>query len=143
MVRWMRGRVGRRELIAELEGETEKLRGEDEELRRNNEGLEKDNKRLERDNKRLERNNERLEKEKEKLREEAERLRKELEMARRGGKRQAVPFSKGNPKSKPKRPGRKAGAGYGLKGHRAAPSRIDEEIEVPLPGTMSAVRGKL
>src|SRR5512135_2903192 len=43
----------------------------------------------------------------EELRAEVERLKTELEQARRAGKRQAAPFSKGPPKADPKRPGRK------------------------------------
>ena len=41
------------------------------------------------------------------------RLEKLVEELRRRGKRQAAPFSKGLPKEKPKRPGRKRGAQYG------------------------------
>lgn len=40
-----------------------------------------------------------------------ERLRKQVEELRRGGKRQAAPFSKGKPVAHPKRPGRKPGQG--------------------------------
>ena len=36
-----------------------------------------------------------------------------LEKATRDGKRQAAPFSKGPPKEKPKKPGRKSGTKYG------------------------------
>jgi len=64
---------------------------------------------------------------------EIERLRKLLEEALRSLKRQAAPFSKGEPKSNPKPPGRKAGAGYGQRASRAVPDRVDEQIAVPLP----------
>ena len=64
---------------------------------------------------------------------EIERLRKELEEALRSLKRQAAPFSKGDPKPNPKRPGRKPGAGYGERASRPIPSRIDQQIAVPLP----------
>src|SRR3954470_10788482 len=66
------------------------------------------------------------------LRAEVERLRSELEQARRAGKRQAAPFSKGPPKTHPKRPGRKAGH---PPSHRPAPPPevVDRTIEVPLP----------
>jgi transposase len=58
-----------------------------------------------------------------------------VERLRRGGKRQAAPFSKGPPKPDPKKPGRKGGDGYGTKARRAAPppGRIDEVHEAPLP----------
>ena len=36
-------------------------------------------------------------------------LEKLIEEVRRGGKRQAAPFSKGNPKATPKKSGRKSG----------------------------------
>jgi transposase len=58
-----------------------------------------------------------------------------VEQLRRGGKRQAAPFSKGPPKAEPKKPGRKGGDGYGTKARRAVPppGRIDEVHEAPLP----------
>lgn len=64
---------------------------------------------------------------------EIERLRKALEEALRSLKRQAAPFSKGKPKSNPKRPGRKGGSDYGQRAFRAVPDRVDEEIGVALP----------
>src|SRR5438445_13312543 len=64
---------------------------------------------------------------------ETERLRKLLEEALRSLKRQAAPFSKGKPKSDPKRPGRKKGLDYGPRAFRAVPDHVDEEIPVPLP----------
>ena len=66
------------------------------------------------------------------LRAEVERLKAELEQARRAGKRQAAPFSKGPPKADPKRPGRKPGH---PPSHRPAPppEQVDRTIEVPLP----------
>lgn len=57
----------------------------------------------------------------------------ELERARRSGKRQAAPFSKGEPKAKPTRPGRRAGEAYGTKAQRVAPEQVDREVEVRLP----------
>ena len=70
----------------------------------------------------------------EELRAEVERLKAELEQARRAGKRQAAPFSKGPPKADPKRPGRKPGH---APSHRPAPppEQVDRTIEVPLPTT--------
>lgn len=58
---------------------------------------------------------------------------KVLEITRRGGKRQAAPFSKGPPKPDPKTPGRKPGDDYGTKAFRAIPSHIDETHDAPLP----------
>ncbi|MGZ6825102.1 MAG: IS66 family transposase [Blastococcus sp.] len=68
----------------------------------------------------------------EELRAEVERLKTELEQARRAGKRQAAPFSKGPPKADPKRPGRKPGH---PPSHRPAPppEQVDRTIVVPLP----------
>jgi transposase len=57
-----------------------------------------------------------------------------LAEARRAGKRQASPFSKGDPKPDPKRPGRKAGERHGKHGHRPVPSIWDREEDAPLPG---------
>jgi transposase len=63
------------------------------------------------------------------------RLRQSLDEAQRAGKRQAAPFSRGEPTAQPKRPGRKAGDRYGKKAHRQppAPKDIDETLEAPLP----------
>jgi transposase len=60
-------------------------------------------------------------------------LEKLLEESRRSGKRQAAPFSKGEPSDEPKRPGRKRGRGHGRHGHRMAPANIDRELDAPLP----------
>ena len=57
-----------------------------------------------------------------------------LEEARRAGKRQASPFSKGDPVADPKRPGRKKGSGYGRHARRAVPERVDYELEARLSG---------
>lgn len=56
-----------------------------------------------------------------------------IEQLRRGGKRQAAPFSKGSPKPDPKKPGRKSGEDYGTKARRRVPPRIDEVHEAKLP----------
>lgn len=69
------------------------------------------------------------------LREENAKLREALERARRSGKRQASPFSKGEPKADPKKPGRKPGASYGKKERRKVPEKIDEVLQALLPGT--------
>jgi transposase len=71
------------------------------------------------------------------LRAENQRLRQLLEEAQRAGKRQAAPFSKGQQKRKPKKPGRKPGDDYGTKAHRPPPppEHIDEVHQAPLPDT--------
>src|SRR4051794_15999885 len=68
------------------------------------------------------------------LQAETERLKGELEEARRAGKRQAAPFSKGPPRPHPRRPGRKPGH---PPSHRPAPppEQVDRTIEVPVPET--------
>ena len=61
-------------------------------------------------------------------------LEKLIEEVRRGGKRQAAPFSKGNPRATPKRSGRKPGEDYGTHSRRATPERdADQVVPVPLP----------
>jgi transposase len=62
-----------------------------------------------------------------------ERLLRLLDEQRRAGKRQAAPFSKGEAKKQPKKPGRKPGADYGSKAQRPPPEQIDEIHEAPLP----------
>ena len=52
------------------------------------------------------------------LQTENERLRRQLDEATRAGKRQAAPFTTGQPKLNPRKPGRKAGKDYGTKAHR-------------------------
>jgi transposase len=69
--------------------------------------------------------------ENERLRVKVGKLEELLEEARRAGKRQAAPFSRGKHAQNPGRPGRKPGDGYGRKAHRAAPETIDEEYEAP------------
>lgn len=76
---------------------------------------------------------ERLHRENERLKREIERLRKQLDAALRAGKRQAAPFSRGEAKADPGRPGRKPGSRYGRHACRPIPSRMDEQIRVPLP----------
>ena len=61
-------------------------------------------------------------------------LEKLLDDSRRSGKRQAAPFSKGEPAGEPKRPGRKSGKNHGRHGHRMAPAGPpDRELGAPLP----------
>lgn len=70
-------------------------------------------------------------------------LEKLLEQATRTAKRQAAPFSKGEPKPNPKPPGRKPGPDYGPPAFRAAPpsGRIDEVHEAVLPARCPACGG--
>jgi len=57
-----------------------------------------------------------------------------LSESRRSGKRQAAPFSKGEPKEEPAKPGRRSGDAHGRHGHRMAPVELaDREIDVALP----------
>jgi len=81
------------------------------------------------------RENERLRGENQRLQRELDQAKADLEAARRAGKRQAAPFSKGPPKAHPKKPGRKRGAAHGRHGHRPAPppDRVDETLDAPLP----------
>lgn len=67
------------------------------------------------------------------LEEENDRLRREIEKLQQAAKRQAAPFSKGEPKRNPKRRGRKSGARYGKRACRPMPRRIDRVVEVPAP----------
>jgi transposase len=62
-------------------------------------------------------------------------LQKRLVEAERSAKRQAAPFSKGEPKKNPKKPGRKKGKQHGDHGHRPppAPEHVDETLDAPLP----------
>jgi len=91
----------------------------------------------------LERENQRLRQENESLRQEIERLRRQLEEALRAAHRQAAPFSHGQPKPDPKRPGRKAGEQYGRHYCRPHPRRVEERIAVPLPTRCPACGGGL
>ncbi|MGH8630252.1 MAG: IS66 family transposase [Burkholderiales bacterium] len=59
-------------------------------------------------------------------------LQEQLEAARRAGKRQATPFSKGRPKDTPKTAGRKPGHPAA---HRPPPDHVDRVEEAPLPST--------
>ena len=87
----------------------------------------------------------RSEAERQRLRRENEKLKDELEAARRAVYRQAAPFSRGTRVAHPRRPGRKAGAAYGVRGHRRPPRHVDETYEAPLPAQCphcaGAVRG--
>lgn len=61
-------------------------------------------------------------------------LEKLLDDSRRSGKRQAAPFSKGEPIDDPKTPGRRSGKNHGRHGHRRVPvAPIDRDLQAPLP----------
>jgi len=53
----------------------------------------------------------------------------------RSTKRQAAPFSNGQPKRNPKKPGRKAGEKHGPHAHRESPppTQVDETLDATLP----------
>ena len=70
-------------------------------------------------------------------------LREEVEQLHRQHKRQAAPFSKGPPKPKPRRPGRKPGSQYGCVANRPDPpsGQISEVYDAPLPATCPGCGG--
>jgi transposase len=74
----------------------------------------------------------RLARENERLRARVGKLEGQLEEARRAGKRQAAPFSRGEPKTAAGRPGRRSGEQHGKHGHREPPGEVDEELDAPL-----------
>jgi transposase len=134
MLSWMRvPGLSATERIKELENENARLRREQERFKREYDRL----------NQQREEERARFEREVDRLRQERDRLKHELELARRAAKRQAAPFSKGEPKCDPKRPGRKPGVKYGRKAHRAIPLTIDEEILVPLPDRSPCCGGEI
>jgi transposase len=116
------GLDGLRWRVARLEDENAALRDEQEQLRADLE---------------------RLRGERDRLRQVNRRLRDEVEALRRAAKRQAAPFSKGEPVSHPKRPGRKPGAAYGTRAHRRQPARADRVIAVELPACCPGCGGEL
>jgi len=131
MLSWMRVLgLSASKKIKELENENARLRWEQERLKREYDRLQHQH---EEERARLEREVERLRGERERLEKERDQLKHELDLAQRAAKRQAAPFSKGEPKTDAKRPGRKPGVKYGRKGHRPIPLTVDEEIVVPLP----------
>lgn len=88
-----------RKRVVDRRGELERAEGERDRLRRENARLRERNERLEKEN---------------------ARLRQELAAARRAGYRQAAPFAKPLVQT-PKRPGRRAGARYGVASAAGAP----------------------
>src|SRR5512133_2014285 len=108
-----------------------------------NAGLREEQQRLEAERERLRGENERLRAERERLQELNDRLRGEVEALRRAAKRQAAPFSKGDPTPHPKRPGRKPGAAYGRHAHRPVPEQVDQAVTVRLPACCPDGGGEL
>jgi transposase len=100
--------------------------------------LRRENARLRHELERSEAERARIERERARLERENTRLKDELEAARRAGARQAAPFSKGAPKRRPRRPGRKVGAAYGRQGRRPVPTMVHETHDVPVPPTCPA-----
>ena len=127
---------GLRERITRLEDENAALREEQQRLEREQERLEAERERLGGENKRLRA-------ERERLQEINERLRGEVEALRRAAKRQAAPFSKGDPIANPKGAGRKPGAAYGTRAHRRPPEYVDQVVAVGLPGCCPGCGGEL
>ncbi len=82
---------------------------------------------------RLRAENQRLSAQVERQNLEITRLKALVEQLQRASKRQAAPFSKGEPFANPKTPGRKPGPDYGTKAFRQAPAEVDETYEAPLP----------
>lgn len=105
--------------LAELLSENEQLRTENEQLRREKVALEK-----------------RLEQ----LEAELRHLKELLEATQRRGKRQATPFSRGDPNAEPKKPGRKVGHPAT---HRPVPDKVDRVEEAPLPALCAKCGGHL
>ncbi len=115
--------------VERLKREIAALRRENAKLRRKREHLRGEKKRLVREIDRLETM--------------CAKLKALLEEARRAGKRQAAPFSKGEPKANPRRPGRRAGAKYGKRGRQRIPKQVDEVVDVPLPDSCPDCQGEI
>jgi len=141
----------------DLERELERLRRENEQLRRardeaqrSREGAQREAERRQREKKQLEEELERLrkrekqlERDKDRLEDQVKRLTAALEASRRAGKRQAAPFSKGEPRKSPRRPGRKPGTEHGPASWRRRPKVIDEVLDAPLPSCCPDCGGRV
>ena len=108
-----------------------------------NAALRDEQQRLEAEREQLQTENERLRAERERLQAANERLRAEVDALRRAAKRQAAPFSKGDPTPSPKRPGRRPGAAYGTRAYRQPPEHVDQVVEVELPAGCPGCGGEL
>jgi FtsZ-binding cell division protein ZapB len=116
----------------ELAGRTA-LQGRIARLEDENAALRQQQQRLEAERERLRVENQRLRAERERLQQSNQRLRGEVEALPRAAKRQAAPFSKGDPTPNPKRAGRRPGAAYGTRAHRRPPEHVDQVVAVGLP----------
>jgi len=114
--------ASREELIAELERQQQEIARQQHEIER-----------LRRDQERAGKARNRYRRERDALRKKIERLEDDLDAARRAAHRQAAPFSRGAPKRRPRRPGRRTGLAHGRHAHRPVPPHIDETHAAPLP----------
>jgi len=93
----------------------------------------RENEHLRKENEQWRERAERLERERDQLRDENARLKRQLEQVQRAAKRQAAPFARGQRTRRPRRPGRKPGAGYGTRHRKPRPDHVNEVITVPCP----------
>jgi transposase len=72
-------------------------------------------------------------------------LQKRLDESERAAKRQAAPFSKGQPKKNPKKPGRKKDEQHGKHAHREPPppAQVQETLDATLPDQCPACGGEV
>jgi len=124
--------ASREELIAELERQQREIDRQRREIER-----------LRREHERADRNRNRYRQQRDQLRKKINRLEDDLDDARRALHRQAAPFSRGAPRRRPRRPGRKAGPAYGRRAHRVPPTHIDETYDAPLPPACPACGGQV
>jgi transposase len=119
------------------------LRGRIARLEDENAVLRDEQRRLEAERDQLRVDHERLRVERDRLQEINERLRGEVEALRRAAKRQAAPFSRGEPEPNPKRSGRRSGAAYGTRAYRPPPEQVDQVVTVELPACCPGCGGEL
>jgi transposase len=121
--------------LARARRRCQRLEAEHDTLCRAHAALRSERRRLRAENRRLQSENDKLRTGIDKLRTEKAELLQRLAKAERAGKRQAAPFSDNNPKTTPRKNGRKAGAQHGKHAHRPPPNQadIDECYEAPLP----------
>jgi len=129
--------------LERLRRENAQLKRSQEEARRKVKQLERQLEKSERDLEKSERDLEKSERTREHLEDQVKRLTAALEASRRAGKRQAAPFSKGEPKATPKRPGRKPGKEHGPSAWRRRPKTIDEVVDAPLPSCCPDCGGRV